>query len=258
MTRRSRKQINLFSSTACAAMLSAGFALPTTAQAQDWTWTVATYLWATGLSGNVGGLPGVPPAGVDVKFKTIFDNLDFGFMGLVNANNGQWGISGDLFYAKISASNTGLAPAWSQTNLQVEETIITLMGEYNISSGPTHELWVVGGARFWDVSTDITLLPGLAPGRAGTIADSWVDPVIGLRGRADIGAKTYVTGWLLGGGFGAGSDEMIDVFGGLGYQFTPTTSAVLGYRWLSVDRTNGAFVFDMETSGPLLGLTFRF
>lgn len=245
-------------STGCLSALTLAAAAPRSAAAEEWTITVAPYIWGTGLSGQVGALPGVPPIDVDVGFDDILDNLDFSFMGLINANNGRWGVTGDLFYAKISASNTGLAPLWSQTDVRVEETILSLYGEYKISESPTHALWALGGARYWDISTDITLSPGIAAGRSGTVADSWVDPVIGLRGRAEIGPKTYVTGWLMAGGFGVGSDEMYDIFGGVGYQFTPTTSVVLGYRWMSVDRTDGAFVFDMDTSGPLIGLSMRF
>lgn len=247
-----------FKTASCLAFLSFGAMPPDTVRADDWTWSVAPYVWGTSLSGDVGALPGVPPVGVDIGFSDIWDNLDFAFMGLVNANNGQWGISGDLFHAKISASNTGLAPLWSQTNVRVTQTILTLTGEYSLSSSDSHELWALGGLRYWDISTDITLLPGINPGRAGTVGDDWVDPVIGLRGRTDIGRKTYLTGWLMAGGFGAGSDEMIDIFGGLGYRFSPTMSGVVGYRWLSVDRTDGAFVYDMDTTGPMFGLNFTF
>lgn len=247
--------------TAATTALLTALATGQTAMAQgasEWTWTVAPYLWGTSLKGDVGGLPGVPPVSVDIDLKTILDNLDFGFMGLANVNNGQWGVSADLFYAKISGSSTSVAPLWSQANLGVKQTIFTLMGEYNISSSDTYELWAAVGARYWDVSTTINLLPGILPARTGVIADSWVDPVIGLRGRTDIGEKTYLTGWVYGGGFGVGSEEMFDIFGGLGYQFTPTTSGVIGYRWLSVDRVDGAFVFDMVQQGPMFGLVFRF
>jgi len=164
----------------------------------------------------------------------------------------------DLFHAKLSASNTGLAPLWSQTDVEVRETFVTLLGQYKIAGGASHELWAVGGGRYWDISTGITLRPGLAAGQSGTIGDSWVDPVIGLRGRADLGERSFVTGWALGGGFGLGSEHMIDLFAGVGYQFTPTTSAGLGYVWMSVDRRDGAFLFDVDTKGPVLGVTFRF
>lgn len=244
------------------AVLCAALSLSARAEAQDqvsgWNWTVAPYLWGTGLNGAVGGLPGVPPAEIDVSFSTILKNLDMAGMVVVNGNNGRFGISGDVFYAKISGSSNSLAPLWSQTNLRVKETIITLMGEYNLSSGADHDLWAVAGARYWDVENQLTLLPGTRPQRSGTLQDSWVDPVIGLRGRKDLSDTMFLTGWALAGGFGVGSDEMVDLFGGLGYQFSDRTSGILGYRWLSVDRVDGNFVFDMKQQGPMLGVSIAF
>ena len=47
-------------------------------------------------------------------------------------------------------------------------------------------------------------------------------------------------------------------FGGLGYHFNDTISAVAGYRRLEVDYTHEAFKFDVELSGPVIGATIRF
>lgn len=238
--------------------LAAGAAAPVDAQGSDWTWTVAPYLWGSGLSGNVGVIPGVPPANVDVSFSQLLENLDFGVMAVVNANNGQYGFSADLIYAKMSAGSQSLAPLWSQADVKVEQTILTLLGEYNLSTGPGHELWATGGLRYWDIGMAMNLLPGVLPARAGSVRDNWVDPVIGLRGRQDLGERTFLTGWAYVGGFGVGSDEMADLFGGVGYAFSDSVSGVLGYRWMSVDRVDGAFIYDTVQQGLITGVAFRF
>ncbi|TDQ10387.1 hypothetical protein DEV91_1531 [Phyllobacterium brassicacearum] len=41
---------------------------------QGWTFTVAPYFWAAGISGDV-GLFGLPPVEVDASFSDIFDHL---------------------------------------------------------------------------------------------------------------------------------------------------------------------------------------
>jgi len=51
---------------------------------------------------------------------------------------------------------------------------------------------------------------------------------------------------------------MWDIMGGLGYEFTETSSVVVGYRALSVDYSNEGFVFDIVQRGPLMGAVFRF
>jgi pyruvate/2-oxoglutarate dehydrogenase complex dihydrolipoamide acyltransferase (E2) component len=97
-----------------------------------------------------------------------------------------------------------------------------------------------------------------APGLSVDGSDSWLDPVIGLRGRYDLSDRWFVTGWAQAGGFGAGSDSMGDVFGAFGYRFSDRTSGVVGYRWLSVDRETDDFLYDITMDGIMAGVSFGF
>ena len=245
----------------CIRSLAAGLlcGLPVMTLAQDnWEWRIAPYLWGTSLSGPVATVAGLPPIDVDASFSDILDNLDFAGMVVVQARNGRWGISGDLQYVKLSAASGSLAPTFGQANAKIRNTIVSLYADYQLGQSLEHELWVSGGFRHWSVSTDLSLTAGTAAARTANGSDSWVDPVIGIYGRRNIGERTYVSGWAYVGGFGAGSDNMVDLFGGIGYQFTPTTSGVLGYRYMSVDRSNGSFLYDVEQQGPLMGVVFNF
>lgn len=234
-------------------------ALPAVVQAQEgWEWRIAPYLWGSALSGPVATVPGIPPADVDASFSDILDNLDFAGMVVVQARNGRWGLSGDVQYIKLSAASGSLAPTFGQANAKIRNTIVSLYADYQLGQSLEHELWVSGGFRHWSVSTDLSLTAGTSPARTANGSDSWVDPVIGIYGRRALGEQLYASGWAYVGGFGAGSDSMVDLFGGLGYQFTPTTSGVLGYRYMSVDRTNGSFLYDVEQQGPLMGVVFNF
>ncbi|MFV0514143.1 MAG: hypothetical protein ACK5MY_11015 [Jhaorihella sp.] len=241
--------------------LSAVLAMPAAAQDTafgDWSWSVTPFVWGTGLTGQVGAVPGVPPASVDMSFGDILSNLDMGAFATWSGNNGRFGISGDLQYTKLSASSRSLRPLWGQADVKTKLTVATLLGDYKISASPQHELWLSGGLRYWDVQTTIALTPGTRPGGFVSGSDSWVDPVIGLRGRHALGDKTFLSGWAYLGGFGVGSDEMADLFAGVGHDFSGRVSAMFGYRWLSVDRVDGGFVFDTVQQGPLAGVTFRF
>lgn len=79
---------NKLKAMACAAIFM--FSAPA-AWAQDWSWQVSPYLWGTSLSGQAGGLAGVPPVDVDVGFSDVLDNLDFGAMAVISGDNGRWG-----------------------------------------------------------------------------------------------------------------------------------------------------------------------
>jgi len=46
--------------------------------------------------------------------------------------------------------------------------------------------------------------------------------------------------------------------GGIGFQFTNSFSAEIGYRAAGVDYENDGFVYDTVQQGPIIGAVFRF
>lgn len=247
----------------CASVFTLGL-FSTGAIAQDatawdgWDFTVAPYLWGASLSGNAATIPGLPPVDVDASFSDILDNLSFAGMIVGNAQKGRWGVTADLQYISLENSTSDLQPLFSKATVKAKNKIFSVLGEYKMVEAPTGELWASAGARYWSVDTSLDLDAGALPAASADGNNSWLDPVIGLRGRLDIGDRTYLTGWAYAGGFGVGSEQMADIFGGVGYKFTPVTSGVLGYRWLSVDRRSGDFVYDVEMKGLLAGLSIQF
>ena len=238
--------------------LLAVLGLPGAAAAQSWEYTFAPYLWAAGQSGDLSAVSGQPPVNVDLSFGDIFETLDFAAFFALHGNNGQWGFSADLGYVTTSDSATFPGPAFSGADVETETLFVTVTGEYLVSSSPRGRLWAGAGLRYWDVSTDITLGAGTLPGLTVGDGDSWVDPVIGVRGRNDLGRNSYFTGWAYLGGFGAGSDSMADLFAGIGYEFNDRTSGVFGYRYYEVDREEDEFVYDVSQQGPMFGIVFTF
>ena len=229
------------------------------AQTQDdWTFTIAPYLWGSSLAGTVATIPGLPPVEVDSSFGDIWDNLDAAGMIVGNARKGRWGVTGDLQYIKLQNATDALAPAFGTATVNATNKVFSLSAEYLLANRESSELWGSAGLRYWSVDTSLNLAAGNNPAASASGKDSWIDPVIGLRGRVDISNPVYLTGWAYVGGFGGGSESMFDLFGAVGYQFTPVTSAVIGYRWMSVDRQNGNFVYDVEMKGLMAGLSFTF
>ncbi|MDO6523692.1 hypothetical protein Q8W37_18485 [Shimia thalassica] len=224
----------------------------------DWSYKIAPYFWGTGLSGTIATSPALPPADVDASFGDIWDNLDFAAMVVGHANNGRFGFTGDLQYFKLGNSGPTPGPAFSSVDVAITNKIYSLNAEYLLKTSSTSEVWGSIGARYWSVDAGLNFSAGTSPAASARSKNTWVDPMIGVRGRTELSGDLYLVGWAYAGGFGVGSDSSFDLFGALGYQFTPTTSGIIGYRWLSVDREDGSFQYDVEMEGLMAGVSFNF
>ncbi len=65
-----------------------------------WTFAVAPYFWAAGLSGDLGQF-GLPPIHVDADFSDILDHLRFRRDGDRRARNDRFSIFADVMYTKL-------------------------------------------------------------------------------------------------------------------------------------------------------------
>ena len=95
---------------------------------------------------------------------------------------------------------------------------------------------------------------------------SWVDPLVGARIRHQFApAWNFVVSGDVG-GFGVGSKFSWQVLAPLDHEIcrskTATWSAMLGYKALNVDYSQGSgltlYDFDMTMHGPIFGVTARF
>ena len=232
----------------------------------EWTFTIAPYLWAAGLSGDI-GLFGREPVEVDMSFSDILDDLKFAGMVVSEAHNGSFGVFTDISYVKTKADESirrdvlGV-PAELSASVETDSFAATLMGEFRIVDEENMSLDVMAGGRLWSVSNDISAQ--LQAGGAelaefsGDDGDTWVDPMVGAKTRIDTGSPLYFTAWGMIGGFGVSSDLAWDVMGGVGYQWSDWFSTVAGYRALGVDYENDGFVYDVVQQGFFLGGVMRF
>lgn len=223
-----------------------------------WTFTMAPYLWAAGIDGDVAAF-GLPKVSVDASFSDILGNLDMALMGAAEARNGRFSIATDLMYVKLSAdSKTPLGVLADNVDVTVKSLIWTGAGAYSLIYEEGVNLDVMAGARVWSVDNELKLSGGLLGGTSADDGETWVDPIVGLKGRVHLSPNLYLTSWAIIGGFGASSDLMWDVMGGLGYSFNQNFSLVAGYRGLGVDFSKDSFVYDVVQHGPILGAAFRF
>jgi len=218
--------------------------------------TIAPYFWMAGLSGDVAAF-GAPAVNVDANFSDILDNLDFGGMLVGEARYGRFGVFSDFLYLKVSTGKaTPLGFLANSLNLTAETLEWTVAGSYALIETERGHLDILAGARLWSVNNELEIGGGPFGGRSASDSATWVDAIVGVRGRTFVTDHLYLTGWAMVGAGGADIDW--DLLGGLGYQFTDHFSGVIGYRAAGVDYSDGPFLFDVVIQGPVLGAVIRF
>jgi hypothetical protein len=222
----------------------------------EWIFTVAPYAWLAGIDGNVAAF-GAPEVEVDLSIGDVLDHFDIGVMGVAEARNGRFSFGADLLWVKLSAQeDTPFGILFRDVELTAEMLVLTGIGAYSLVYEEGGNLDIFAGARLWSVKTELNFNGALLDDRSFDDDATWVDAVVGLKGRFNLSEQFYVTGW---GMIGAGeSDFMWDVMGGIGFSFSDSFSTVAGYRALSVDYSDDSFVYDVVQDGPILGFVFRF
>jgi hypothetical protein len=256
------------------AAMAAGASAADLAPAPDtsgWTFDFEPYVWLAGINGDVGAY--VNPLNrkvtgeIDESISDVLQSFDIGLMGLAQARNGRFSVAADIFWVKLSSDGSFDGDRFDVNgDLTTENLMLTGVVGYSFIQEDGYNLDFVAGARLWsvqnqvDINGDVTLGPITVPfeGQA-TQTETWVDPLVGLKGSALISdSNFFVNGWALVGGFGVSSEIMWDVYGAVGYQFTDSFSSTLGFRALGVDYRNNDFTYDITQYGPQLGFLFRF
>lgn len=224
----------------------------------DWTFTVAPYAWITGMEGKVATLPPAPPADIDVSFSDVIDNLDIGLMWLIEARKGRYAVFCEVFHVGISTDSADTpGPFYSGVEYEQDLWGITLGGIYELTQSDNYQLDAVAGFRFWDLDNELKLKTGALPAGNSSEREKWNDLFIGLKGQFNIGKRWYLSDWGVAAVAGD-SDSVWDVYGGVGYACNDSFSLTVGYRHQEVDYENEDFLYDIEMSGPTIGLTFLF
>ncbi len=224
----------------------------------QWKFTAAIYGWIAGIDGTVAAF-GTPAADADASLGGVLDRLEAGYMGLGEARHGRFCLAGDVYWVRLSEEQgIAIGPIASSAEVTTESSMWTGVAGYALVHDDAASLDAIAGARVWSVNNLLRIGSGPLEGMSTRDDATWVDPVVGVKGMAQLGSRYYATGWALVGGFGAGSDSMWDVTGVIGYRFSDTFSVAAGYRILGVDYRDDGFAYDIEQSGPMLGAAVEF
>jgi hypothetical protein len=227
--------------------------------AKNWEWDLTPlYLWAVNMDGEMTVANQTIPLVLD--FDQIFDRLEgvftLHFEGLYKR---KWGFLFDISRINIGDSTTTRIGTF---NVDFEDTMVELGGIYRFYEKGPHIFEGLGGARFTNMDTEVTITGGLPilPSRLES-KQEWWDPIVGVRYKWQISEK-----WRLslrgdiGVGFGAGdtSDSTWNAIGLIFFHPWKHVGFLGGYRALNQDYETGSgiqqFKYDMLMHGPVIAV----
>jgi hypothetical protein len=219
-----------------------------------WHFQLTPYLWIAGVSGR----GGIGDLSVNIDSSITDDNvkLNAGFMGTFEARRNKLIITTDLQYSNLGTENPTPGPLFSNASADFKTFVLDTEVGYRVAANEDKGRFidVLGGVRYWHLRADLNFDEGILSARSATGSRQWVDGVAGLRGRAALSKKVFVSGKAdLGGG---GSKLTYQLFGGAGIRVGDRISLIGGYRHLHVNYDRDNFLFDMSLAGPIFGVSF--
>lgn len=233
-------------------------ASPLRAQQQQNRWEIefAPYIWMADNTGEqtVRGIR----APVDLDFfDDILEHLDQAFLFHLEANKGRWSLILDPVLLALETSESG---PLGTVDTRADTSIVDLKVGYRLGRGA---LQLIGGLRYYDSGLDIAATTGVS-GISISQDENWWDLVAGARYRWNAAQRWTVVleGDVGGFDFSNSSDLSWNASLVATYTFKPRFDLAFGYRILDVDYDAGAgaqrFLYDIQTSGPLVGVNFSF
>jgi hypothetical protein len=258
----------------------AASALPTTAAAQlsdQWKFGAIIYAYLPSISGKT--MYSAPAGGgggssISINSDVVLDDLNFAFMGWVDAQKGRWGVFSDVIYVDVSGSTSptrdlsvGGVPLpgniTADANLDVKGWVWTIGGNYRVVADPTATFDVLAGARMldykqtlgWTFSANLGQSQPTRNGRSELSKTNW-DGIVGVKGRLGFGAdRAWFVPYYVDVGTGD-SDLTWQAIGGIGYSFK-WGELLGGWRYLDYNFKSGSRIEDVNFNGPFLGVGFR-
>ena len=262
-----------------AAILAVAVLVPSSAVAEPrddkWNFRLDLYAWLP----SVGGTTTFPNASggsdVSVDADDLLEDLNGVFMGGFAAQKGRWGAFTDLMYVDLSNGESSTrsvnfsrfdipADASLSTNFDLSGWVWTAAGTYTVIQKPSYNLDVLAGFRYlqvdeklnWNFSGNIGSVPLESRTNSASSDQDFWDAIVGVRGRASIGAsKKWFVPYYLDIGTGE-SDFTWQVAAGVGYAFRPA-DLVVAYRYLDWDFGSDKALEDLNFSGPLVSVAFH-
>jgi len=234
-------------------------ALASAAEDEAWKFRLSPYIWFAGIEGDVSPFKNLPSTPIDISASDALDDTDASFMVILDAKKGRHGILADVFYSDVQSTEK-LAPG---LNLKsgTKTTMISVAYEYELFRNERGSIDGLAGARWWDIEADLTIkAPDTSLDRIkADNSESWVDPLLGLKGFTFLGeSQFYLFGSAVYGGFDINAKSLYELSANLGYQWTEAIGTAIGFRRYDLDYDQNDFEYDVRQDGWRVGLTWAF
>lgn len=227
----------------------------------SWEFRLSPYAWFAGLEGDVASIPGLAAIPIDISAGDALEDTEASFMLMFEAKKNGKGLFVDLFYSDVQSEETliELNNRSLVLNSATKTTMLTGAYLYEVYNTKESIVDLFAGLRYWNIDSQLSLSGGLGILPPGDHSESWVDPLIGAKGRTLLGdTGMYVSAGVAVGGFGVGSDMFYDLNANLGYQWSESIGTTVGYRIYDLDYENDGFVYDVKQEGWMIGLSWAF
>ena len=215
---------------------------------------VSPYLWLAGIHGTTGAAG--YNASVHASFSDIFKKLNMGLMVAAEPRYKKFSAPVDFMWMKLS-DNQALPEETGVTsiNTKLNQDMLTPKVAYRVVNGKMIKVDGNVGIRYFHIGTTLAFTPSTFHASVYQAAN-WVDMIAGAKIQAALSPKMLVT--VLGDAGAGGANVDYQVAGLLGYHLKPNMILQAGWRYLDVNyRPKSTFVYDVATSGLLVGLTIN-
>jgi hypothetical protein len=239
-----------------------------------WHFAVTPFIWVPSISGSMklDTPPGFRSGNVDVGSGDYWENLSFAGMLDLQVQKGRWSTLAEIMYVEFSDDNQtadfpgvlSRSGGWTtEADTELQALILELAGAYSVFRNEHLNFDLLAGVRYAGIEGKATLdiagpLPDWVRSRDFSETESFVDPIVGFKGKFELGKKWYLPYYFDIGGFSVDSDLTVQAFGGIGYRFCDWFSMVLGYRYLYYDFGDSKLVEDLSLNGGTLSFSFTF
>lgn len=240
---------------------SQGTTAPATPWATDndnvWYFGISPYLWFAGTRGTVGAFG--RDASVHASAGDLLSHINFGLMAAAEVRYNRFLLTNDLLWIRLSSSSALPFPDLGavSADVRVGQFMWTPKLGFRVIKSEKLTADANVGARYWHLGQKLGFTPSLL-GLNVTATQSWADIVVGGRVNVPLGQRLSVT--VLGdvGGWNASAKLDYQFAGLVNFRIHPHWTLSAGYRYLYVDYANRTTLYDLTTSGGVIGATYHF
>lgn len=225
----------------------------------DWRFAAEMYFWYASMEGK-----SASGNDFDIQADDLVNNFDFGFMGMLGVNKGNWSFVTDVIYLDVSDDTDGVItgvtgnPINTRLNVKVKGWVVTPVFGYTFLRTDKVKLDAVAGARYLWLKTELDVnVSGERRGlyREDSISGGQWDGIVGLRTQFDLTENWYIPLFF---DIGAGDSNLTwQLMGSVGYRFK-YLDVVAGYRYIEWDFDDNDVFDDLYMQGPYAGVKFTF